>query len=94
MIQSIEITKWRNATQMASRVNDHETGFADILIHKEEVYADLNTNHYYIVMIISGEVNASCKLYKNKLITSGHQGIGRHEYSVVRVHYYDYPYRQ
>ena len=71
MIQSIEITKWRNATQMASRVNDHETGFADILIHKEEVYADLNTNHYYIVMIISGEVNASCKLYKNKLIKSG-----------------------
>ena len=71
MIQSIEMTKWRNATQMASRVNDHETGFADILIHKEEVYADLNTNHYYIVMIISGEVNASCKLYKNKLIKSG-----------------------
>lgn len=71
MIQSIEITKWRNATQMASRVNDHETGFADILIQKEEVYADLNTNHYYIVMIISGEVNASCKLYKNKLIKSG-----------------------
>ena len=71
MIQSIEITKWRNATQMASRVNDHETGFADILIHKEEVYADLNTNHYYIVIIISGEVNASCKLYKNKLIKSG-----------------------
>ena len=71
MIQSIEITKWRNATQMASRVNDHETGFADILIHKEEVYADLKTNHYYIVMIISGEVNASCKLYKNKLIKSG-----------------------
>ena len=71
MIQSVEITKWRNATQMASRVNDHETGFADILIHKEEVYADLNTNHYYIVMIISGEVNASCKLYKNKLIKSG-----------------------
>ena len=71
MIQSIEITKWRNATQMASRVNDHETGFADILIHKEEVYADLNTNHYYIVMIISGEVNTSCKLYKNKLIKSG-----------------------
>ena len=71
MIQSIEITKWRNATQMASRVNDHETGFADILIHKAEVYADLNTNHYYIVMIISGEVNASCKLYKNKLIKSG-----------------------
>lgn len=56
---------------MASRVNDHETGFADILIQKEEVYADLNTNHYYIVMIISGEVNASCKLYKNKLIKSG-----------------------
>ena len=71
MIQSIEITTWRNATQMASRVNDHETGFADILIQKEEVYADLNTNHYYIVMIISGEVNASCKLYKNKLIKSG-----------------------
>ena len=71
MIQSIEITKWKNSTQMASRVNDHETGFADVIINKEEVYADLNTSHYYIVMIISGEVNISCKLYRNKLIKSG-----------------------
>ena len=30
MIQSIEITKWKNSTQMASRVNDHETGFFKI----------------------------------------------------------------
>ena len=71
MIQSIEITKWRNATQMTSRVNDHETGFADILIAKDEVYADLNTKHYYIVMIMSGDVKASCKLYMNKQIKSG-----------------------
>ena len=67
MIQSVEITKWKNSTQMASRVNDHETGFADVIINKEEVYADLNTSHYYIVMIISGEVNISCKLYRKKI---------------------------
>ena len=71
MIHDIKITEWKNATQMASRVNDHETGFADLLIQKEEVYEDLNTKHYYIIMIMSGEVNVSCKLYRNKLIKSG-----------------------
>lgn len=69
-MKRIKITKWKNATQMASRVNDHETGFADILMRKDEVYADLDTKHYYIVMIMSGEVNASCKLYRNRLISS------------------------
>ena len=68
VIQNVEITKWKGATQMASRVNDHETGFADIIIGKDEVYVDLDTSHYYIVMIMSGEVSASCKLYHNRLI--------------------------
>ena len=68
MIRSVKITKWKGATQMASRVNDHETGFADIIIGKDEVYVDLDTSHYYIVMIMSGEVSASCKLYHNRLI--------------------------
>lgn len=64
-IKSVKITNWKNATQMASRVNDHETGFADIVIGKGENYVDLDTSHYYIVMIMSGEVSVSCKLYHN-----------------------------
>lgn len=56
---------------MASRVNDLETGFANIIIKKGEVYTDVLTNHYYIVMVMSGELNISCKLYRNRLISSG-----------------------
>lgn len=70
-IKSVKITNWKNATQMASRVNDHETGFADIVIGKGENYVDLDTSHYYIVMIMSGEVSVSCKLYHNRLIGAG-----------------------
>ena len=40
VIRSVKITKWKGATQMASRVNDHETGFADIIMGKEEKYVD------------------------------------------------------
>lgn len=71
MIQSKTITKWKGAVQMASRVNDIETGFADIHLMKGEVYTDLCTSHYYIIMIMSGEVTISCKLYQNRLIKAG-----------------------
>lgn len=71
MIQSKTITKWEGAVQMASRVNDIETGFADIPMKEGEVYTEPSTNHYYIVIIMSGEVTLSCKLYSNRLIKVG-----------------------
>lgn len=70
-MESVNMTTWKNAIQIASRVNDHETGFADILIEKGEHYIDLDTKHNYIIMIMSGEVSTSCKLYHNKLIGAG-----------------------
>lgn len=62
------ITKWRGATQMISSVNDIDTGFADILLRQGDEYVDKHTGYYYIIMIMSGEVSISCKLYQNRLI--------------------------
>lgn len=71
MPQSKTITKWKGAAQMASRENDLETGFADIRMKESEVYADPRTSHYCIIMIMSGEVTLSCKLYQNRPIKAG-----------------------
>lgn len=71
MMHSVKITNRKNSVQMASCVNGNETGFADIIIGKEEIYTDLLTSHYYILMVMSGEVIVSCKLYRDKFIKSG-----------------------
>lgn len=56
---------------MASRNNEHETGFADILVRKGEWYEDSCARHYYILMIKSGTINLSCRIYHNRLIETG-----------------------
>lgn len=71
MIETKIITNWDSAVQMASRVNDLETGFADVFIKKDEEYTDVFTNHYYIIIVMSGELRVSCKLYRNRLIPAG-----------------------
>ena len=71
MIQVVNITHFKGSTQMASRINEHETGFADILVHKGELYEEDYTRHYIILIVRKGEVLLSCKLYHNKVIAEG-----------------------
>ncbi len=71
MIQTVKITHFKGATQMASRINEHETGFADILVSKGELYEEDYTRHYMILIVRKGEVLLSCKLYHNKVIGEG-----------------------
>lgn len=71
MAKPIKITHWRGAAQMASRMNEHETGFADINVAKGEWYNEPHTRHYYIIMVMEGEILLSCKLYHNRSIEAG-----------------------
>ena len=64
----IKITRWKGAAQMASRMNGHETGFADIIIKRDEWYQELSTKHYFILFIKKGSILLSTKLYHNKVI--------------------------
>ena len=71
MIQAVNITHCKGATQMASRINEHETGFADILVEKDELYKEDYTRHYIILIVRKGKVLLTCKLYHNKVIQEG-----------------------
>lgn len=71
MIQGVKITNFRGATQMASRINEHETGFADVFVSKDEVHREDYTQHYIILIVRKGEVMLTCKLYHNKIIREG-----------------------
>ena len=68
MIKDVVITHWKGAVQMASRINEHETGFADLVVGAGELYKDTHTRHYYILMVRSGCIKLSCKLYINRVI--------------------------
>ena len=37
MIKDVIITHWKGAVQMASRINEHETGFADLVVRADEL---------------------------------------------------------
>lgn len=94
MMHSVKITNRKNSVQMASCVNGNETGFADIIIGKEEIYTDLLTSHYYILMVMSGEVIVSCKLYRDKFIKSCTMAfIPKGSNMVIRIYYNHYSYR-
>ena len=71
MAKEIKITDWKGAVQMASRINDHETGFADLVVRKDEWYDVSRARHYYIIMVRSGAISLSCKLYHNRPIYAG-----------------------
>lgn len=71
MAKEIKITDWPGAAQMASRINDHETGFAHIVVGKNEWYDVARASHYYIIMVRSGAISLSCKLYHNRPIQAG-----------------------
>lgn len=60
---------------MASRINDHETGFADIIVPEGEWYNEPHTRHYYIIMVMEGEIMLSCKLYHNRPIKAGEMAL-------------------
>lgn len=64
----IKITQWKGAAQMASRMNGHETGFANIIVPKDGWYEEPSTKHYYILMVLSGSIHLSTKLYQHKTI--------------------------
>ncbi len=67
----IKITHWNGATQMASRMNGHETGFAHITLEKDEYYKELTAKHYYILSIKKGCIRLTTRLYMNKVIKEG-----------------------
>ncbi len=71
MIKDVVITHWKGAVQMASRINEHETGFADLVVGADELYKDTHCKHYYILMLRSGSIKLSCKLYINRTIEAG-----------------------
>lgn len=67
----IKITYRKGAAQMASRMNGHETGFADISVNCGECYVEPMTRHYYILFIKKGGILLSTKLCQNKSIAEG-----------------------
>lgn len=71
MIKDVIITHWKGAVQMASRINEHETGFADLVVRADKLYKDNHCKHYYILMLRSGSIKLSCKLYINRTIEAG-----------------------
>lgn len=71
MLKPVEITSWKGAAQMASRNNEHETGFADIFVRESEWYRVPHAKHYYILMVKEGSISLSCKLYGHKSISAG-----------------------
>ena len=71
MVQKVTITQCKGATQFASRINEHETGFADLSIEQGERYEEEHTRHYLILIVRKGSVLLSCKLYHNKVIKEG-----------------------
>lgn len=71
MLKPVEITSWKGAAQMASRNNEHETGFADIFVRESEWYRVPHAKHYYILMVKEGSISLSCKLYGHKPISAG-----------------------
>lgn len=67
-MQSNTITKNDCIAKIEHQLNGLKTSFANITIKKGNVYTDHCTSHFYIVIIMSGEVTISCKLYQNRLV--------------------------
>ena len=86
-MKEVKITHWKGAAQMASRINDHETGFADIFVATDEVYRERDPRHYFILMVRFGKIKLSCKLYRNRIIEEGSMAFipkgGKFEFSAI-----------
>ena len=53
---------------LLNRGPNRSTGFAVVSFSKDESYEDNFTSFYYILIVLTGKIKLSCKLYQNKII--------------------------